>query len=332
MVAEGRVIRLALAGDTMLGRGVARAIGRSRKPPLAPEVVAVAAEADLFVLNLECCISDRGQRWRDPAKPFFFRAPPLAAELLAEVGVDCVTLANNHALDYGPQALLDTFDHLCAAGVAWVGAGADAAAARAPRVLAARGMRLAVLGASDHPATYAAGADRCGIAYADLHQHQHASGGWLSRAVLAARGAADAVLVTPHWGANMTLRPPSYVRRAAHALLAAGATLVAGHSAHVVHGAERRVVYDLGDFVDDYAVDPRMRNDLGLLFLVELDVRGPRRLEAVPLKLDYCRTRLARDEDAGWIRRRFIDACAELGTPAVERDDRVVLTASQDPV
>jgi poly-gamma-glutamate synthesis protein (capsule biosynthesis protein) len=302
MVAEGRVIRLALAGDTMLGRGVARAIGRSREPPLAPEVVAVAAEADLFVLNLECCISDRGQRWRDPAKPFFFRAPPLAAELLAEVGVDCVTLANNHA------------------------------AARAPRVLAARGMRLAVLGASDHPATYAAGADRCGIAYADLHQHQYASGGWLSRAVLAARGAADAVLVTPHWGANMTLRPPSYVRRAAHALLAAGATLVAGHSAHVVHGAERRVVYDLGDFVDDYAVDPRMRNDLGLLFLVELDVRGPRRLEAVPLKLDYCRTRLARDEDAGWIRRRFIDACAELGTPAVERDDRVVLTASQDPV
>jgi poly-gamma-glutamate capsule biosynthesis protein CapA/YwtB (metallophosphatase superfamily) len=322
MAADGRVLRLALAGDTMLGREVARAIRHSRKAPLAPEVVAVAAEADLFVLNLECCISDRGRRWPDPGKPFFFRAPPPAAELLAEIGVDCVTLANNHALDYGQEALLDTLDHLRAAGVASVGAGADAAAARAPRLLAARGMRLALVGASDHPAAYAAGADRCGVAYADLREDP--SGGWLAEAVSAAAAAADAVLVMPHWGPNMTVRPSSYVRAAARALLAAGASLVAGHSAHVVHGAERRVLYDLGDFVDDYAVDPRLRNDLGLLFLVELEADGPRRLEGVPLKLDYCRTRLATGADAGWIRRRFIGACAELGTPAVERDDRVV--------
>jgi poly-gamma-glutamate synthesis protein (capsule biosynthesis protein) len=328
-MADGRVLRLALAGDTMLGREVARAIGRSRTAPLAPEVVAVAAEADLFVLNLECCISDRGRRWPDPEKPFFFRAPPLAAELLAEIGVDCVTLANNHTLDYGQEALLDTVEHLRAAGVACVGAGADATAARAPVVLAARGMRLAVLGASDHPAEYAAGADRCGIAYADLRDDPR--GGWLGRAVSAAAAAADAVLVTPHWGPNMTVRPPSYVRRAAEALLAAGATLVAGHSAHVVHGAQPGVLYDLGDLVDDYAVDPRLRNDLGLLFLVELDAHGPRRLEAVPLKLDHCHTRLATGGDAAWIRRRFIGACAELGTPAAERGDRAVALVEPAP-
>jgi poly-gamma-glutamate capsule biosynthesis protein CapA/YwtB (metallophosphatase superfamily) len=328
-MAEGRVLRLALAGDTMLGRDVARAIGRSRTAPLAPEVVAAAAEADLFVLNLECCISDRGRRWPDPEKPFFFRAPPLAAELLAGIGVDCVTLANNHTLDYGQEALLDTVEHLRAAGVACVGAGADAAAARAPVVLAARGMRLAVLGVSDHPAEYAAGADRCGIAYDDLREDPR--GGWLGRAVSAAAAAADAVLVTPHWGPNMTVSPPSYVRRAAKALLAAGATLVAGHSAHVVHGAQPGVLYDLGDLVDDYAVDPRLRNDLGLLFLVELDARGPRRLEAVPLKLDHCHTRLATGADAAWIRRRFIGACAELGTPAAERGDRAVALVEPAP-
>jgi poly-gamma-glutamate capsule biosynthesis protein CapA/YwtB (metallophosphatase superfamily) len=329
MLSETGLIRLALAGDTMLGREVGRAIRGSRRPPLAPEVVAVAGEADLFVLNLECCISDRGQRWPDPAKPFFFRAPPVAAELLAEMGVDCVTLANNHALDYGPEALLDTFENLRACGVAWVGAGADAPAAQAARVLAAGGMRLAVLGASDHPAAYAAGADRCGIAYADLHGDP--SGGWLSRAVRTARDAADAVLVMPHWGPNMTVRPKRHVRRAARELLAAGATLVAGHSAHVVHGVEPGVIYDLGDFVDDYRVDPQLRNDLGLLFLVELDSRGPRRLEAVPLKLDYCDTRLAEGEDARWMHRRFIDACAELGTRAVEHDGRLLLAASHDP-
>src|SRR3954454_13064562 len=101
----------------MLGRGVAEAIARTRRLPLNPEVLAVAAEADLFVLNLECCVSERGARWPDPDKPFFFRAPPVAAELLAAMGVDCVSLANNHALDYGPEALLDTFEHLRDAGV-----------------------------------------------------------------------------------------------------------------------------------------------------------------------------------------------------------------------
>jgi poly-gamma-glutamate synthesis protein (capsule biosynthesis protein) len=317
-------VRLALGGDTMLGRGVAEAIARGRRPPLDPDVVAVAAEADLFVLNLECCISERGARWPEPRKPFFFRAPPPAAELLARAGVDCVTLANNHALDYGAEALLDTLAHLRAAGIAWTGAGPDVAAARAPALLSAGGTRLAVLGASDHPAAFAAAPDRPGIAYADLHDDPE--GGWLAGAVAAAGRRADVVLATPHWGPNMTVRPSAHIRAAARALLAAGATLVAGHSAHVVHGAARAVLYDLGDLVDDYSVDARLRNDLGLLFLVDVDPGGPRRVEAVPLKLDFCHTRLAVGEEAAWIRRRFVGACAELGTAAVEHDGRVVVT------
>ena len=55
--------------------------------------------------------------------------------MLAGLGVDCMSLANNHALDFGEPALLDTFDHLAAAWIPWVGAGIDEAAARAPRVL-----------------------------------------------------------------------------------------------------------------------------------------------------------------------------------------------------
>ena len=80
----------------------------------------------------------------------------------------------------------------------------------------------------------------------------------------------------------MTSAPVRHVRRAADALVDAGATLVAGHSAHVPHGVAGSVLYDLGDFLDDYRVDPRLRNDLGLLFLVTLDARGPVRLEALP--------------------------------------------------
>jgi poly-gamma-glutamate capsule biosynthesis protein CapA/YwtB (metallophosphatase superfamily) len=195
-MAEPGVVRLALAGDRMLGRAVAEAIDRTGRAPFDPEVLAVAAEADLFVLNLECCVSARGERWPAPGKPFFFRAPPVAAELLAGMGVDCVTLANNHALDYGRDALMDTLEHLRGARVAWVGAGADVAASRAPQVLAARGTRLAVIGASDHPADFAAGPDRPGIAYADLRADP--DGGWLEAAVAAARESADAVLATCH--------------------------------------------------------------------------------------------------------------------------------------
>ena len=175
-----------------------------------------------------------------------------------------------------------------------VGAGADEAAARRPAVVAARsGFRLAVVGVTDHPVDYAAGPARPGVAHADLRSGVPS---WLRKAVAGCE--ADAVLVTPHWGPNMATSPQPYVRAAAAELLAAGATFVAGHSAHVFHGVEGRVLYDLGDFLDDYRVDPVLRNDLGILVLVTLDALGPRRLEAVPLALGYARTELAAGADA----------------------------------
>ncbi len=317
-------MRLALAGDTMLGRGVARALAAG--PParlVAPEVAELMRAADLVVVNLECCVSDRGRRWDAPGKPFFFRAPPSAVELLALLGVGCVTLANNHALDYGPEALLDTLDHLAGAGIAAVGAGPALDEARRPVILDAAGLRVAVVGATDHPADFAAGPARPGVAYAELVAGVPE---WLLAAVRDAAAHADAVLVTPHWGPNMTRAPVPHVRRAAAALVDAGATLVAGHSAHVPQGVGGRVLYDLGDFLDDYAVDPRLRNDLGLLFVVTVDEGGPVGLEAVPLKLDFCRTSLAAGTDAAWMRRRFRDACAALGTDVVEADGRLVIT------
>jgi poly-gamma-glutamate capsule biosynthesis protein CapA/YwtB (metallophosphatase superfamily) len=309
-------VTVALAGDTMLGRSVARALDTT--PPealVAPEVRAALGEADLVVLNLECCISERGRRWEAPGKPFFFRAPPRAVELLALLGTDCVTLANNHALDYGVDALADTLNHRAAAGIAVVGAGADLDQARRPALLTAGGLRVAVIGITDHPADFAASPDRPGVAFADLGRQVP---GWLLEVVREAGAGADVTLVTPHWGPNMAATPVRHVRRAAAALLDAGATLIAGHSAHVPQGVAGRVLYDLGDFLDDYRVDPRLRNDLGLLFLVTLDRAGPLRLEALPLKLEYCHTRLATGEDAAWMRHRFRSACAALDTAVVE--------------
>jgi poly-gamma-glutamate capsule biosynthesis protein CapA/YwtB (metallophosphatase superfamily) len=323
----GGEIRVVLAGDTMLGRGVAAEIRRrgTARGLFAPEIVEEARAADLVLLNLECCVSERGEPWPDPAKPFFFRAPPLALEALAELGVDCVTLANNHTLDFGTTALLDTLRHLDEAGIARVGAGEDVEEARRPAVLRARGLRVAVIGVTDHPADYAAGPGHPGVAYADLWNAPPPD--WLLRSVTGARDQADAVVVTPHWGPNLAPSPVPHVRTAAAQLVAAGATLVAGHSAHVFHGAVPPVLYDLGDFIDDYAVDPELRNDLGLLWTVTLRAGELRRVEALPLRLDYARTRLAEAADRAWIARRLRRACAELGTPVTEEDGRLVVGA-----
>jgi poly-gamma-glutamate capsule biosynthesis protein CapA/YwtB (metallophosphatase superfamily) len=293
-------VRLALAGDTMLGRGVAeRMVIEGPNSLFAPEVVAAVHEADVCVLNLECCISERGTP--APGKVFHFRAPAASAESLARLGVDCVTLANNHALDFGRNALLDTFAHLESAGIQWVGAGADPDDARTPAVLEAGGYRLGVIAAADHPADYAAAPGRPGIAFADLRGRNIPD--WLPEAI---RGLdADAILVSPHWGPNMLAEPVAHVRTAAGALLEAGATLIAGHSAHLFHGLGRR----------------RLRNDLGLLFLLDLDGDW---LEAIPLKLEFAHTRLADGDDAAWVRRRFREASAAFGTEVAEEDGRLV--------
>jgi poly-gamma-glutamate capsule biosynthesis protein CapA/YwtB (metallophosphatase superfamily) len=302
-------VRIAVAGDTMLGRGVAEVL--RQQPPeslVDPELVEITRGADLFVLNLECCISESCE----PApKKFTFQAPPAAVEALLHLGVNCVTLANNHALDCGIEALLECFEHLRTAGIAWAGAGENVEQARTPTVVGG----LPVFAFADHQASFAAGEDRPGIAHADLRPGVP---DWICER-------AQGALVCPHWGPNMTPSPVPRVRSAARALRESAAALVAGTSAHVFHGVEENVLYDVGDFLDDYAVTPRLRNDHGLLFLVELEPDEPRRIEALPLKLEYAYTRLARGSEAERIRQRFRRACSEFGTEAVEEDGRLVI-------
>ncbi|HET9093433.1 MAG TPA: CapA family protein [Acidimicrobiales bacterium] len=317
---RGASTTVALLGDTMLGRRVGERLdAEPDRLPVAEEVIEQLGEADLVVANLECAISERGEPFAMPGKPFFFRAPPLAAEVLARIGVDCVTLANNHALDFGPDALVDTLAHLDKAGIAATGAGEDERSARQPAVLHRGDFDLTVVAVGDHPAEYAAGPDRPGIAYAPLRA---GIPDWLAEAVA---GAGGPVLASPHWGPNMVHEPLAYVRAAGAALAGAGATVVAGHSAHVLQGVAGRVLYDLGDFLDDYATDPVERNDLGLAFFLTFEGDVPIRLEAVPLRLEYCFTRLARGGESAVVAERFRQRCAAFGTEVLAREGRLVI-------
>ena len=309
---------IALLGDTMLGRSVADAL--KRVPPAevwAPEVREIALGCDAVVCNLECCVSSRGRRTdRVSGKPFFFRAPEAAIESLRAIGVSAVGLANNHALDYGTDALLDTLELVSAGGIELCGAGRDLEEARRGAVFEAGARRVGLVGVSDHPDEFAAADGSPGIAHAELDRGIPE---WLADELARLRGECDQVIAFPHWGPNMTPAPAPWQRDAAEQMQAAGADLVAGHSAHVFHGVAwpeaGPVLFDLGDALDDYAVDGVLRNDLGVMALWR---SGKAELELVGLALDYCHTRLADGEEVEWIAARLERACGELGT-RVER-------------
>jgi poly-gamma-glutamate capsule biosynthesis protein CapA/YwtB (metallophosphatase superfamily) len=313
-------LTIGLLGDVMLGRKVAERLVRDPNAELwSPPLRELCRACDALVLNLECCMSAHGAPTSlIPGKPFFFRAPPSGLEALRAVGTTVAGVANNHTLDFGPDALAETLVHLRAGGVPPVGAGLDAEGARRGVVVRAGGARLGVLAVSDHPAEYASSATRPGIAHAELRRGLP---DWITAELARLSSEADYVLAFPHWGPNMSPAPADWQRTRARELLAAGADAVAGHSAHVFHGIELNArgpaLYDLGDALDDYAIDPELRNDLGVLALWR--PAGP--LELVGLHLDFCRTELADGGDADWIAARLERACGELGTSVRRLDE-----------
>ncbi len=219
--------------------------------PIAPQLSA----ADLTVLNLETSIGTSGTR--EP-KRFTFQAPPQALDALAAAGVDVVTMANNHGMDYGAGGLADSLVAAEAAGaadppLAVIGIGADADRAFAPAVRDIRGTKVAVLAASsaddptaDPTAHWAATDASAGVAVA-------ADPARLVRAVAEARRIADVVVVYLHWGVQGERCPSDSQAAMARALSTAGADIVVGAHAHIVQGAgllgETYVAYGLGNFV-----------------------------------------------------------------------------------
>jgi poly-gamma-glutamate synthesis protein (capsule biosynthesis protein) len=315
---------IALGGDVMLGRGVAETLAeRPAADVWSPELRTIFGEADIALVNLECCISDSGGPWDPGRKAFHFRAPPRAIDALTAIGVRAVWLANNHALDFGRQALVDTLDHLARAGIAVVGAGRNLEDARAGRTVEAGGARIGLVAFADHPADFAATSETPGIAWVDM---AGGAPGWVLEQIRRLSRTCDVVIGGPHWGPNMRASPPARHRTVAGDLVAAGLGALAGHSAHVVHGIERiggaPICYDLGDLLDDYLVDPLLRNDLGMLALL----RPGERLELVPLRLEFARTTLARGADHAGIVERVMLASRAMGTHLRLEAGRLVLS------
>ncbi len=319
-------MRLAATGDVMLGRN-AGAVLRRRPPEYVwGDTLPLLRQADAVLVNLECVIAgeETGRPW--PRKVFHFKAPPQAVAALQAAEVSAVTLANNHTLDFGPEALEEMLDLLAASGLPAAGAGRTATEARRVVSLTVRGLRLGLVSWTDNEPNWEAGAEAPGVFYVpvDLDDPRAAA---LLQAVRAARAHHDLVVVAAHWGPNMLAEPLPAHPPFARALAEAGADLVLGTSAHVVQGIElyrpaarpgrvALICYDLGDYVDDYAVDPGLRNDLSLLFLFDVDTSGVRRVELHPVLIDgwRCQVNRARGAEAEAVLEAMALRCRKLGT------------------
>lgn len=251
---------VAFAGDTHFTRRTARLLA-APATAFGP-IAATLSAADLAVLNLETAVTTRGT---PEAKQFRFRAPASAYDAVKAAGVDAVSLANNHTMDYGRDGLLDTLDHADRHGVPVFGAGRDAREAYAPWIATAHGLRIAFVGLSqirELADRWAAGSDHAGIAMA--HDTDEAVA-----AVRAARQRADIVVVFVHWGQERSECPVDRQRDLARHLADAGATAIVGAHAHTLMGAgwlgRTYVAYGLGNFL--WSSDSEPANDTGVLRL-----------------------------------------------------------------
>ena len=314
-------VKLLLAGDAMLGRGVNQVIRRHDPEYPLEQLAAITRNAGLFFTNLECAISPHDRLYSGPPKVFYFRADPPAAETLVYAGVDLVSLANNHALDAGYSGLLDTLAILEEKGIAQVGAGPDLNLAQQPAILEVNGVRLAVLGCCDHQDDFAAGEHRPGINYVDLSDP--AAPDWLAGQVAVLAAQVDHVIVAFHWMPNWVPRIPEFYRRLGRLLIEAGARVIWGHSPHHFLGMEwigpDVILYSTGGLVDDYALEPTFRNDRQLLFYMTLKRKAVAKVRALPIELGFARTAPATGEARAWIARRFSELCADAGSRVEQR-------------
>ena len=324
--------RIGFTGDVMLGRSVDEY--RDSRPPesLWGDLRSRLDALDGLFVNLETTISERGEKW--PDRTYYFRADPdWSIPALRTGNVAWASLANNHLLDFGTAALLDTVSNLDRAGIANSGAGRDVEAAREPAHVTAGGVDVALVSFTDNSPGYAAESDRPGTAYVEMDVDDPSTRRIVRGALERARESdPDLLVASLHWGPNWVVRPDEQYVEFAHWLADEGVDLVHGHSAHVFQGVEvyggTLILHDTGDFVDDYVVKEGLHNDRNFLFEVALDASGFAELRLLPVEIDVGVHR-ASEEAAAWARERMTELSAAFGT-TFERDGAALVLPLDD--
>ncbi len=235
-------ISIVLLGDYLPAASAAPVIRRKGYSYTFGGVRDMLQESDIIFLNLETPLSDRGRPYEE--KKYVFRADPEAAQAMRSAGVRVVSLANNHIMDYGPDALDDTLKSLRSAGIAHVGAGRTRSEASMPAAFRIRNINTTFLAFSNtFPREFWAGKESPGAFFG--------SDWTVKRAVKAASGTGP-LIVSFHWGEELARQPKEYQIYLARLAIDSGADLVVGHHPHVPQPIEiyrgRPILYSLGNF------------------------------------------------------------------------------------
>ena len=322
-------MRLLLAGDVMLGRLVNDVL---RDWPAAMpwgDTLPLFRQADWSFCNLECVISDHVPAVL-PDKAFLFRSDSKNVAVLRAAGIKAVSVANNHCLDYGEQALLEMIDTLDEAGIRHAGAGATLEEAMRPaRFMAEDGTTIGLLACTDNEPDWAAAPNKPGVWFVPPTVEDPRALELIER-VRQLHEISDLTVVSLHWGSNWGRAPEPGHRPIARALVDSGADVVFGHSCHVFRGLEVRkgslIVYSAGNFIDDYAVDPYERNDESFIFSIETDRGAPTHLELIPTLIRDCQATLAGRLDAPRLLKQMRHQCVRLGTAvAISRSKGILI-------
>ncbi|MEL7667153.1 MAG: CapA family protein [Actinomycetota bacterium] len=273
-------VTIAAVGDMHFDRQVRQAINRWGATAPLRHVADRLAAADIAVGNLESTLSDLGER--NAEKDYTFKGDPRGVEGLALAGFDFLSLANNHALDAGSEAMLDTIARLDANNIGHAGAGADKTAAWTPAVHEVNGVSVAFFGFSHIlPAGFVATDSSPGIARGRGNMDS------VEAAIRSAKEQYDYVIVSFHWGVEKGDNANGDQVADAHRAVDAGADMVLSHHPHVIQAIEyyngRLIAYSLGDFVFDH-----YSRKTGEAFILEADLgpAGVANARVVPVYLD----------------------------------------------
>lgn len=309
-------VSLAFAGDILFDPGysvMARLLQRTNGiyDSISEDLLEEMHGADIFMLNNEFPYSDRGTPTE--GKQFTFRAKPESVNILGEMGVDIVSLANNHAYDYGEAAFLDTLDILENAQMPYVGAGRNLEEASGPLYFIAGDIKIAYVSATqierlDNPDTKGAtdttpGVFRCWNPDALLEK------------VKEAKENSDFVIVYIHWGTENTVELDWAQLDQAPKIADAGADLIIGDHPHCLQPIQYvkgvPVVYSLGNFwFNSKELDT-------CLVKAVIDENGLKSLQFVPALQKNCTTTMLHGEE----KRRVLEYMRSISPGIVIDDD-----------
>ncbi|MDB4867428.1 MAG: CapA family protein [Cohnella sp.] len=239
-------VTFAFVGDILPAANVAQLMKQNGYDYPYRQARGLLEAADIAAGNLEAPITNRGTPAQN--KLYVFRGPAAALPALKNAGLDVLTLANNHTLDYGWVGLQDTMDALDDLKLKHVGSGNDETEAFTPVYIEAKGITVAFIGISRvlPETSWKAGARHPGLA--DGYNPAQAE-----KAIRAAKKKADLVVILVHWGIERADRPNKFQIQLGHRLVDAGADLVVGSHPHVLQGFEsykdKWIAYSLGNFV-----------------------------------------------------------------------------------